>query len=372
MPKPLEGQVALVAGATRGAGRGIARALGEAGAVVYCTGRSSRAGPSPMGRLEVIEETAELIGAAGGMAHAVRVDHANEEEVAALVKRIRDEQGRLDVLVNDLWGGDPMVDWSAKFWNLDIAGTRALIDQALVSHLITARHAAPLMIERKHGLILEVTDGLGEGYRGQILYDLVKAAVLRLGYAMAWDLKDTGVTALSLSPGFLRSEHVLEHFGVTEANWREGAARDPLFEESETPFLIGRGIAALAADPDVGRFAGAALTSEDLLDIYALEDVDGRRPHVYRHFDVMADGFASAEGPLDDYGGFFAWAAYLRIHRDPAKAALAERLAVKLGWDDLGAGLRPQRPAPRHAQPLRPAEARDGQGGVIKPPAGVR
>jgi NAD(P)-dependent dehydrogenase (short-subunit alcohol dehydrogenase family) len=345
MSKPLEGRVALVAGATRGAGRGIARALGDAGAVVYCTGRSSRAGPSPMGRPELIEETAELIASAGGTAHAVRVDHTDEAAVAALVKRIGDEQGRLDLLVNDLWGGDPMVDWSAKFWSLDIAKARALIDQAVVSHLITARHAAPLMIEQRRGLILEVTDGLGDGYRGQILYDLVKAAVLRLGYAMAWDLKDTGVTALSLSPGFLRSEHVLEHFGVTEANWRDAARHDPLFAESETPLLIGRGIAALAADPDVGRFAGAALASEDLVDIYGLQDVDGRRPHVYRHFDVLADGFASAEGPLDSYGGFFAWAAYLRIHRDPAKAALAERLAAKLGWNGLGAALQPQRPA---------------------------
>ncbi len=345
MSKPLEGQVALVAGATRGAGRGIARALGEAGAVVYCTGRSSRAGPSPMARPEVIEETAELIIAAGGKAHAIRVDHTREDEVEALVRCIREEAGRLDILVNDVWGGDPMVDWSAKFWALDIEKTRALVDQAVMSHLVTARHAAPMMVEAGRGLILEITDGLSDGYRGQILYDLVKAAVLRLGYAMAWDLKDTGVTALSLSPGFLRSEHVLEHFGVAEANWRDGAKRDPLFEESETPALIGRGIAALAADPDVGRFAGAALASEDLVDLYGLEDIDGRRPHVYRHFDVLADRFASAEGPLDEYGGFFAWAAYMRIHRDPAKADLADRLAAKLGWTNLGAGLRPQRPA---------------------------
>ncbi|HEX4096513.1 MAG TPA: SDR family oxidoreductase [Caulobacteraceae bacterium] len=345
MAKPLEGQVALVAGATRGAGRGIACALGDAGADVWCTGRSSRAGRSPMNRPETIEETAELIAAAGGRAHAVRVDHTREDEVAALAQRIGEESGRLDVLVNDVWGGDPMVDWSAKFWAQDIGQVRALVDQAVVSHLITARYAAPLMIEQKRGLIVEITDGLADGYRGQLLYDLVKAAVLRLGYAMAWDLKDTGVTALSLSPGFLRSEHVLEHFGVTEADWREAAERDPLFAESETPFLIGRGIAALAADPDVGRLAGAALASEDLVDLYGLEDVDGRTPHVYRHFDVLSDRYASADGPLDDYGGFFAWAAYLRTHRDPAKAGLAERLAAKLGWTHLPAALGPQRPA---------------------------
>ena len=344
MAKPLEGQVALVAGATRGAGRGIARALGEAGAEVWCTGRTTRTAASPMNRPETIEETAELIQAGGGRAQWVRVDHSNEAEVAALVARIQAESGRLDLLVNDLWGGDPMIDWSAKFWQLDISRTRALIDQALVSHLITARHAAPLMIAQKRGLILEVTDGLLDGYRGQILYDMIKAAVLRLGYAMAWDLRDTGVTALTLSPGFLRSEAVLEHFGVTEANWREGVARDRLFEESETTAFLGRGIAALAADPDVGRFAGSAMASEDLADIYGLDDADGRRPHVYRHFERIAGEIAAGEGPLNDYDGFFAWASYLRYHRDPATADLAEGLRQRLGWQGLGAGLQPRRP----------------------------
>ncbi len=345
MAKPLEGQIALVAGATRGAGRGIAVELGKAGAVVYCTGRSSRGGPSPSGRPEVIEETAELIQASGGTAHAVRVDHQKEAEVTALVARIQAEQGRLDVLVNDVWGGDGMVDWNAKVWSLDIAAVRALLDQALVSHLITARHALPMMIEKMRGLVLEITDGLGDGYRGQILHDMIKAAVLRLGYAMAWDLRGTGVTALTLTPGFLRSEHVLEHFGVTEANWRDAVESDPLFAQSETPSLIGRGIAALAADPDVGRLAGAALASEDLVDLYGLHDVDGRAPHVYRHFKVIADGIVRGEGPMSDYDRFFAWASYLRFHRDPATADLAEALAAKLGWRDLPLGLQPQRPA---------------------------
>jgi NAD(P)-dependent dehydrogenase (short-subunit alcohol dehydrogenase family) len=345
MSKPLEGQVALVAGATRGAGRGIARALAEAGAEIWCTGRSTRAGRSPMNRPETIEETAELIEAAGGRAHWERVDHAREDDVAALIARIQAESGRLDILVNDLWGGDPMIDWSAKLWQLDIAATRALIDQALMSHLITARLAAPMMIEQKRGLILEVTDGLLGGYRGQILYDLVKAAVLRLGYAMAWDLRDTGVTALSLSPGFLRSESVLEHFGVSEANWRDGAAKDRLFEESETTSFLGRGIAALAADPDVARFAGAALASEDLADIYGLEDADGRRPHVYRHFEAIAREISDGQGEMSDYDRFFAWASYMRYHRDPATADMTERLASRLGWEKLGEGLRPQRAA---------------------------
>jgi NAD(P)-dependent dehydrogenase (short-subunit alcohol dehydrogenase family) len=345
MARPLEGQVALVAGATRGAGRGIACALGDAGAEVWCTGRSSRAGRSPMNRPETIEETAELIAAAGGTAHAVRVDHTREDEVIALVQRIGKESGRLDVLVNDVWGGDPMVDWSAKFWALDMGQVRVLVDQAVVSHLITARHATPLMIAQKHGLIVEITDGLLDGYRGQLLYDLVKAAVLRLGYEMAWDLRETGVTALSLSPGFLRSEAVLEHFGVSEANWQDAAEKDPLFAESETTSFLGRGIVALASDPDAPRFAGSALASEDLADIYGLDDADGRRPNVYRHFERIAQGIADSEGTLSDYDRFFAWASYLRYHRGAATADLAQGLARRLGWEGLSEGLKPQRPS---------------------------
>ena len=344
MAKPLEGQVALVAGATRGAGRGIARVLAEAGAEVWCTGRTTRSQPSPMRRPETIEETAELIQAAGGRAHAVRVDHSLEAEVEALAARIKAESGRLDILVNDLWGGDPMLDWSAKVWQLDIAAARGLIDQSLTSHLITVRHLAPMMVEAGRGLILEVTDGLLDGYRGQVLFDLVKAAVMRLGYAMAWDFRGTGVTALTLSPGFLRSEVVLESFGVSEANWRDGAAKDRLFEESETTSFLGRGIAALAADPEVGRFAGSALASEDLADLYGLDDADGRRPHVYRHFERIARDIAAAAGELGDYDRFFAWASYLRCHRDPKTADMAEGLAQRLGWTELPLALAPQWP----------------------------
>ena len=345
MSKPLEGQVALVAGATRGAGRGIARALAEAGAEVWCTGRTTRSQPSPMKRPETIEETAELIQAAGGRGHWVRVDHSREDEVAALIARIQAESGRLDVLVNDLWGGDPMLDWSAKVWQLDITATRSLIDQALMSHLITVRLASPMMVEQKRGLILEVTDGLLDGYRGQILFDLIKAAILRLGYAMAWDFRGTGVTALALSPGFLRSESVLEHFGVTEANWRDGAAKDRLFEESETTSFLGRGIVALASDPEVARFSGAALASEDLANVYGLDDADGRRPHVYRHFEQIARDIAAGDGPLNDYDRFFAWASYMRYHRDPVTADMAEGLRKRLGWEGLALALQPQRAA---------------------------
>jgi NAD(P)-dependent dehydrogenase (short-subunit alcohol dehydrogenase family) len=342
MDRPLQGKVALVAGATRGAGRGIALSLGAAGATVYCTGRSSRAaGPSPMGRPETIEETAELVAAAGGEGVAVRVDHAREAEVEALLQRIGAERGGLDILVNDLWGGDPMVDWSAKFWDQDIAKVRALVDQAVFSHLITARYAAPLLIGRGRGLIVEVTDGSGEGYRGQILYDLVKSSVIRLAYAMAWDLVGTGVTAVALTPGFLRSEVVLESFGVTEANWQGGAAEEPLFAESETPAFIGRVIAAMAADPDVGRFSGLALSSAELGEHYGLQDVDGRRPQVWRHFDRLAEGILAQDGPLDEEKRFFLWASYLRIHRDPASRALAERLFERLGYGEVGEGLRP-------------------------------
>ena len=207
-----------------------------------------------------------LVGEHGGEGVAVRVDHTQEEEVAALIARIETERGRLDVLVNDIWGGDPVIDWGAKFWKLDIAAVRALVDQAIMSHLITARHVAPLMVRQGSGLIVEVTDGHHDGYRGQLLYDLVKNTVNRLGYAMAWDLHGTGVTALALSPGFLRSEAVLGHFGVSAANWRDGVARDPFFGESETPFFVGRAVAALAADLQAHRKAGQVLFASARLD----------------------------------------------------------------------------------------------------------
>ena len=251
MDGPLSGKVALVAGATRGAGRGIARALAEAGAQVYCTGRSAHGHPKGMDRPETIEDTAALIRAAGGSAVAIRVDHTVEAEVAALAARVRDEAGRLDVLVNSIWGADPMIAWSQRFWELDLAGLRTYLDQTLVSHLITNRHLAPLMVEAKHGLIVEVIDGHLPGYRGQILYDLVKAALARLAYGMAFELIRTGVTALAVSPGFLRSEAMLETFGVTEETWRDGVARDPYFAESETPAR--RSTAPAAAPPDTPK-----------------------------------------------------------------------------------------------------------------------
>jgi NAD(P)-dependent dehydrogenase (short-subunit alcohol dehydrogenase family) len=339
--RPLEGRVALVAGATRGAGRGIACMLGAAGATVYCSGRSVRGAPSPLGRPETIEDTAELVDARGGRGIAVRTDHTREAEVERLVARIREEEGRLDLLVNDVWGGDSMIDWSGRVWTLDLAAARLLIDQAVFSHLVTARHAGALMAEQGSGLIVEVTDAAGDGYRGHLLYDLVKAAVRRLGYAMAWEFMAVGVTALSVTPGFLRSEAVLDHFGVTEDNWRDAVEKDPFFAESETPFFIGRGIAALAADPQVRALAGAVLSADELAARYGFTDVDGRRPAFHPYFDKVADELAAKGAGLTGEERFLLLARYMDVHRDPSRAVQARRLAAGLGFSALGAGLAP-------------------------------
>ncbi len=286
--RPLAGQVAVVAGGTRGAGRGIAVELGAAGATVYVTGRSTRQARSPMDRPETIEETAELITAAGGSAVAVRTDHSRSEDVAALADRVGRDHGRLDVLVNDVWGGDPLTEWDTPFWRLDPVKVQQLWQQAVVTHLLTSQHLVPLMLPRHRGLVVEVTDGTGEDYRGSLGYDLVKTAVNRLAFAMAEELEPHGVTALAVTPGFLRSEAMLEIFGVTEANWHDGARRDPHFAASETPHFVGRAVAALAADPDVAVRAGLVHTSWDLGEEYGLTDVDGRRPHWGRHIAASA------------------------------------------------------------------------------------
>lgn len=275
----LQGKVALVAGATRGAGRGIAVALGAAGATVYVTGRSSRtAGRSPMNRPETIEETAERVDAAGGRGLAVRVDHSDPAQVAALLARIRAEQGRLDVLVNDVWGGDPLTRWEVPFWEQPLDDGLQLVRQAVETHVITSWHAAPLLIETGGGLVVEVTDGAGPAYRGSFFYDLAKAGVIRLAVAQAEELRAHRVTAVALTPGFLRSEAMLDHFGVSEATWREAIAQDPHFAHSETPAYVGAAVAALAQDPEVARWTGQALSSWRLSRVYPFVDADGARP----------------------------------------------------------------------------------------------
>jgi NAD(P)-dependent dehydrogenase (short-subunit alcohol dehydrogenase family) len=292
-----------------------------------------------MDRPETIDETAALIEEAGGRAVAVRADHTQEEEVARLAARVRDEQGRLDVLVNSIWGGDPMLNWSQRFWEIDLANTRAYLDQTLVSHIVTSRHLAPVMVEAGRGLIIEVIDGHFTGYRGHILYDLVKAALARLAYGMAMELARTGVTALAVSPGFLRSEAVLDHFGVREENWRDAIAKDPYFAESETPRLVGRAVVALAADPDVKRKAGLIGFASDLAREYGFTDVDGRVPDFPRLFDARVREIASA--PLDEEGRFLVWARYCQIHQDAERRELAGLLAKALGLEELGPGPAP-------------------------------
>jgi NAD(P)-dependent dehydrogenase (short-subunit alcohol dehydrogenase family) len=336
----LAGKVALVAGATRGAGRGIARSLGEAGALVYCTGRSAVGHPKGLDRPETLDETVALIEQAGGRAVAVRVDHTREEEVVNLSTRVRRDAGRLDVLVNSIWGADSLMAWGRRFWDVDLAKVHAYLDQTLISHIVTNRHLAPLMVEADRGLIVEVIDGHFAGYRGNILYDLVKASLARLAYGMAVELARTGVTALSLSPGFLRSEAVLEHFGVHEESWREAVAKDPYFAESESPRLVGRAVVALAADPDVRRKAGLIHFASDLAREYGFTDVDGRVPDFPKMFDARMREIATTP-PLDEQGRLLAWARYCQIHQDPARRELALLLARALGLEGLGPGLAP-------------------------------
>ncbi|MEM7198986.1 MAG: SDR family oxidoreductase [Planctomycetota bacterium] len=298
----LQGKVALVAGATRGAGRGIARALGEAGATVYCTGRSSRSRQEPIDpkRLETIEETAELVTADGGTGIAVVVDHTEEAAVAQLLARVRADHGRLDVLVNDIWGGDALTEWGKPFWEVDVAQGFTMMERAVHTHIITSRHGVPLMLDGDGGLVVELTDGAFSGYRGQLFYDLCKMSVIRLAYAMAVELADQPVTALAITPGFLRSEAVLDHFGVTEANWRDAIAKDAHFAHSETPRLVGRAIAALASDPDVGRYSGQALTCWDVTRHYGITDVDGGQPHWDEHLDAAIGEILDGGSPSEE------------------------------------------------------------------------
>jgi NAD(P)-dependent dehydrogenase (short-subunit alcohol dehydrogenase family) len=275
----LRGCIAIVAGGTRGAGRGIAVSLGACGATVYVTGRSERGDPATGARPETIEETAELVQTQGGVGIPVRVDHTIPGEVQALFERIAQEQdGRLDILVNDIWGGDALSEWGKPFWEQSLPNGLLMQERAVFSHLITGYYGAPLMVARGRGLIVEVTDGTDYSYRGNLPYSLAKISSIHLATAMAEDLRPYGVTALAVTPGFLRSEAMLDHFGVTEGTWRDGARQDPHFIASETPSYIGRAVAALAADPAVAEKSGATLSSWGLAREYGFTDVDGTQP----------------------------------------------------------------------------------------------
>ena len=290
--KVLKGKIALVAGATRGAGRGIAIALGEAGATVYCTGRSSRGRPATPGRPETIEETAELVTAAGGRGIAVRVDHTEPAEVKKLVAGIKRRHQGLDILVNDVWGGDALTEFGKTFWTANLENGLRMLKQAIHSHIITSHYAVPLMLGRGRGIIFEITDGDAFYYRGNIFYDLVKISVIRLAFAMARELRKRDIVSVALTPGFLRSEAVLEHFGVSEANWKEAGKKDPPgrakrvvhdaaadFMVSESPRYVGRAVVALAADPKVKKKSGRVFSSWALAREYGFTDLDGARPH---------------------------------------------------------------------------------------------
>ncbi|WP_400194325.1 SDR family oxidoreductase [Hymenobacter sp. B81] len=287
MTKPLQDKVALVAGATRGAGRGIAVELGAAGATVYVTGRSTRGRRSEYDRPETIEETAALVDAAGGRAVPVVVDHLEPAQVQALVRQIEHETGRLDVLVNDIWGAEHLTEWNKPVWEHSLDKGLRLLRLALDTHLITSHYALPLLIRQPGGLLVEMTDGTAEynaaHYRLSAYYDLAKNAVTRLAWAQAQELRPHGGTAISLTPGWLRSEMMLDHFKVSEANWRKAAADEPHFVISESPRFVGRAVAALAADADRARWNGQSLSSAGLARVYGFTDLDGSQPDAWRY-----------------------------------------------------------------------------------------
>ncbi|TXC98728.1 SDR family oxidoreductase [Streptomyces sp. ISID311] len=303
MTKELAGRVALVAGATRGAGRAMAVELGRAGALVYVTGRTTRERVSEVGRpTETIEETAELVTAAGGTGIAVPTDHLEPEQVKALVERIDRAQGRLDVLVNSLWGGDRLIEFDTRLWDLDLAGGLRMLRLGIDSHLITGHYALPLLIRRPGGLVVEITDGTADfnrRYRDNLCFDLTKNAPHRIAFGLAAELREHGGTAVSLTPGFLRSEEMLDHFGVTEETWRDAVAKEPHFAIAESPALIARGVRALAADPDKERWSGRSLSSGQLAKEYGFTDTDGSRPDCFGYFDEMV--FGGRDATAADY-----------------------------------------------------------------------
>ena len=289
--RTLQGRVAVVAGATRGAGRGIAIQLGKAGATVYVTGRSTREGRSEIDRRETIEETAELVTAAGGVGIAVRTDHTVPEQVEALFERVkREQEGRLDVLVNDVWGCEQYMDFERKFWEQPLSNALVMQERAVKSHIVTSYYGAPLMVARGSGLLVEITDGDSYAVRegAGVGYSVAKVGNIHLASALAYELKPFGVAAVSLTPGFLRSEQMLDHFGVTADTWREAA--DPHFVAcSETPAYVGAAVVALASDPDILAKSGQAFSTWRCADDYGIRDADGSQPHWGRYYASIRD-----------------------------------------------------------------------------------
>jgi NAD(P)-dependent dehydrogenase (short-subunit alcohol dehydrogenase family) len=298
MSQPLKGKVALVAGATRGAGRGIAVELGAAGATVYATGRTTRTHKSEYNRKETIEETAELVTQAGGQGIAVQVDHLDAAQVQTLVTQIDAEQGRLDLLVNDI-GAEYLVELNKPVWEHSLDRGLRLLRLAIDTHIITSHFALPLLIRNPSGLVVEVTDGTAEyndkNYRLSLFYDLAKTSVIRMAWSQAQELRPHQCTAVALTPGWLRSEMMLDHFGVTEANWRDATVKEPHFVVSETPRYIGRAVACLAADPDVERFSGQSLSSGQLAKVYGFTDVDGSQPDAWRYIREVVEAGLPAD-----------------------------------------------------------------------------
>lgn len=292
--KPLTGKIAVVAGATRGAGRGIATALGEAGATVYCTGRSVAGSPGMKNRPETIHETAAIVTARGGNGIALQVDHTQPEQVARLFEQV----GEFDILVNDIWGGDDLVEWGKKLWETKLDNGLTLIDRAIKTHIITSYYGIPRM--RSGGLVVEITDGDAFFYRGNFFYDLVKTTVIRMAFALSQELADRGINAVAVTPGFLRSEWMLDHFGVTEDNWRDAAVKMKSFIASETPLFVGRGVAAIAADPNAAKKNGRVFASWDLGEEYQMLDADGTRPHFVRWLRANEPDIAAGWKNLDD------------------------------------------------------------------------
>ena len=302
MAPKLEGKVALVAGGTRGAGRGIAIELGAAGATVYVTGRTTRDRRSEYGRPETIEETAGLVDEAGGRGIAVRVDHLEPAQVRALVGRIEGEQGRLDVLVNDVWGGEHLIEWNVPVWEHSLEKGFRMLRLAIDTHIVTSHFALTLLIKNRGGLVVELTDGTAEyntaNYRLSLFYDLAKTSVIRMAWAQAQELAPHGCTAVALTPGWMRSEMMLDNYGVEESNWLDATAVQPHFVISETPRYVGRAVAHLAADPEVGRWNGHSLSSGGLAIEYGFTDLDGSRPDAWRYMTEVQD----AGGPADATG----------------------------------------------------------------------